>query len=65
MNHLRKHHSENSFPGSAWERDASQAPPADSMNEEAEPRGQCVPRRSLGTSRDGLNHCTDSEATSW
>src|SRR5260370_23700241 len=32
------------FPGSAWEPGAPEAPP-----HEAEPRGQCVPRQSLGT----------------
>ena len=36
-----------SFPGSAWECRALQAPPALG---EAEPCVQCVPRRSLGTS---------------
>ena len=38
-----------SFPGSAWERTAWQAPPARDEFE-AEPLGHCVPRRSLGTS---------------
>src|SRR5260370_8177077 len=33
-----------SFPGSAWERTASEAPPR-----EAEPRGHPVPRQSLAT----------------
>jgi precorrin-4 C11-methyltransferase len=48
-----------SFPGSAWERTAPEAPPPVAAPgegdihviaiSEAEPRGQCVPRRSLGT----------------
>ncbi len=38
-----------SFPGSAWERTANEAPPRFARNREAEPLGQCVPRRSLGT----------------
>ena len=39
-----------SLPGSAWERAAQEALP---LRSEAEPLGQCVPRRSLGT-RDWL-----------
>jgi hypothetical protein len=46
------------FPGSAWERYVLQAPPAVFVRRdrrisdrgEAEPRRQCVPRQSLGTS---------------
>ena len=38
-----------SFPGSAWERGAWQALPAERTRREAEPPRQCVPRRSLGT----------------
>src|SRR5665213_3305497 len=38
-----------SFPGSAWERTAWQALPAEWIRREAEPRIQCVPRQSLGT----------------
>jgi len=43
--------SNTSFPGSAWERSALQALPAF----EAEPRMQCVPRQSLGTSNPLLS----------
>src|SRR5438552_3766971 len=38
-----------SFPGSAWERTAREAPPGRGASLEAEPPDQCVPRRSLGT----------------
>jgi len=38
-----------SFPGSAWERTAREALPPFVCRREAEPRKQCVPRRSLGT----------------
>ena len=41
-----------SFPGSAWERDALEAPPPTGSGREAEPRMHCVTRRSLVT-RDG------------
>lgn len=50
-----------SFPVSAWERNAWHAPPALSAlgsatlcSSEAEPRRQCVPRRSLGTRVDSI-----------
>ncbi len=38
-----------SFPGSAWERTAREALPLLPNKRQAEPAGQCVPRRSLGT----------------
>jgi precorrin-4 C11-methyltransferase len=38
-----------SFPGSAWEHTAREAPPPLADTSEAEPREQCVPRQSLGT----------------
>jgi outer membrane protein assembly factor BamB len=54
-----------SFPGSAWERTSEEAPPPELSRAgsfersaagcEAEPRGQCVPRRSLGTRESGTH----------
>src|ERR1700680_126973 len=38
-----------SFPGSAWERAGREALPRGPYRLEAEPPGQCVPRRSPGT----------------
>ena len=49
------HRRESSFPGSAWERTAWQALPAETTPREAEPRGQCVPRQSLGTRANRQN----------
>ncbi|HEV3021814.1 MAG TPA: cobaltochelatase subunit CobN, partial [Pirellulales bacterium] len=47
-----------SFPGSAWERTAGEAPPRLSPTGEAEPPGQHVPRRSLGTREPTTDlHC--------
>jgi precorrin-4 C11-methyltransferase len=40
---------DSSFSGSAWERNAREAPPPLPDTSEAKPREQCVPRRSLGT----------------
>src|SRR5688572_5657710 len=58
-----------SFPGSAWERAAPQAPPADTtlipllMLHEAEPREQCVPTQSVGTRKPtSLAFCSDGSS---
>src|SRR2546423_957621 len=40
---------QSSFPGSAWERAAREALTPVKNRSEAEPRKQCIPRRSLGT----------------
>src|SRR2546430_2253297 len=59
-----------SFPGSAWERTTEEAPPPElargggferaTASSEAEPRGQCVPRQSLGKRESGTQSVPDA-----
>ena len=54
-----------SFQGSALERPACEALPRGSVEREAEPQRQCVPRQSLGTSGKSGPHLLVCELDEW